>query len=160
MIGFGREEIIMSVLYALVFGAGLCMVRTMINTVFEIFPLLRQMIICAVKFDKILDFPKINLHHTSKNRPVWDFFAVILFSLSFMLLSYYSLDGQIRLYMIFCVFAAFYLSKIAFFGFLESLFSKILCLIFSLLSVLLRILILPFTSIFLKFFKQFNHTRT
>lgn len=143
MMSFTMAEILLSILYALIFGVGFSLFAVLMLIVREIVLVFGRMMEMAVDFEKLLPLPtvknmKINQAPGRLITVLW----VIFFSLGFCLLSYLSLDGEIRLYMLILAFASFYLSKFVFFNIFSRLFVFLFGLLFSFLSIILRVIIL------------------
>lgn len=145
MIAFTTGEILLSVIYALIFGAGFAVLTSAVDMLLGValtLPTFAREVFC---FDRILPPPKLSQAGTGRKKgALYIFLCVILFAIGFSLLSYVSLDGQIRIYMLALAFASFYLSKSVFCDFLTKLFLSLFKLILSGLTVVLRLIISPF----------------
>ncbi len=142
MIGFNIGEIFNSVIYAFAFGVifsvafSLCrLVRGMLASILDVTSEF-------IKFSKIFPLPNFKKFiNPKKNGAVFSFLSIIFFTLGFILISYLSLDGTIRIYMLIVSFASFYLSNFTFCEILSkillcilNLFLKFLCLIFRIIA--------------------------
>jgi len=76
------------------------------------------------------------------------FFKTVLFSFGFMLLSYYSLDGEIRLYMIALSLISLCASKVFLSCYIEPLLEKIINAVLRVIFSVLRFLFFPLRVIF------------
>lgn len=144
MISFNIYEILLSIGYAAGYGVAY-------SAIFSLFLLLRAMIISLAeimvtifKFEKIFPLPCFkNLIKPCNRGAVFTFLSVVIFTLGFITISYFALDGVIRIYMLIFAFASFYLSKFALFDFLNKLFVWIFDKILVLLCLALRIALTP-----------------
>lgn len=145
MINFTREEILLSMLYAAIFGAGFAAFISCFNVISSAMTTLPAIIREIFFFDKIFSPPRFSPDELkAKKGIIFTIFSILLFSFGFSVLSYISLDGQIRIYMVVLSFASFYLSKITFCDIFIRLFLVAFKWILSLLCILLRVLIYPF----------------
>lgn len=143
MIAYTRYEIIKSMLDASILGICMCIFSTIIELFEELVPIIKSVAIGLVKYDKLISTIKIEHRMQRSKSSIRHFFSIIVFSIIFMLLSYYSLDGQIRLYMMIILFASFYVSKITFLSFFKKILVNFLDMFFSITCIFLRIVLLP-----------------
>lgn len=140
MMTFSAGEIFSSVVYALIYGIAFAMMLSA-------FKAIKEGIYASLEYlknlswnDRIFSLPRLKrvdfIHRTSA---VAHALSILLFAVGFSLLSYLSLDGQIRLYMLILSFASFYMSKNAFFGFLKRIVFIALGIPVSLIAIALRI---------------------
>lgn len=154
MITFSIRELLSSALFAVIFGVGFSAFVCTLDILIGAASTLPEFLIASVRFDKV--FPPARLSVSARNRgggPIYIFLCILIFALGFSLLSYISLDGEIRIYMLILAFASFYLSKIAFCDFLTKAFLWLFNSVLSLTSVALRCAILPIKLI-IKFVKK------
>lgn len=139
MIGFSLKEILSSVLFAIAFGSGYSVLYLLLLSL-RILPLEIGRVFLKIRgSDSILPPPKVIIKIKEEfTGRIFLFASVILFSVCFLLLSYVSLDGQIRLYMLIFYSASFFLSKFAFCSILEKVASLILLPIIAVISCLFR----------------------
>ena len=140
MMTFSAGEIFSSVVYALIYGIAFAMMLSAIKAIKEgIYASLEYLKNLSWN-DRIFSLPSLKrvnfIHRTSA---VAHALSILLFAVGFSLLSYLSLDGQIRLYMLILSFASFYMSKNAFFGFLKRIVFIALGIPVSLIAIALRI---------------------
>ncbi len=154
MIAFTQNEILRSMFNATILGICMCFFSTLINILGQLFPTIGTMLIGSFKYEKIFSIEKYDKTNKCTHSPLYIFLCTIAFAISFMLLSYYSLDGQIRLYMLLQLFASFYISKITFFVFLEQIVSKLFMLLASIITIILRVIFLPFITISRKILRK------
>ena len=144
MMGFSGREILLSVLYAFLFGLGYSLMYQLILISLEAVKSLPRLAREILGSEKI--FPSPSIKKEIKDRKfgaVFAFFSVFLFFVGFLLLSYLALDGQLRLYMLVISSASFYVFNSAFFVVLSNIFILLFdCLIF-VFSTAFRIIILP-----------------
>ena len=141
---FTREEIIFSVICSLAYGV-------LFSVLFCIVKISRE--IGLVFLHQFATAPDSNSKSDNTEQKPSKFrgeigaftilFLSIAFTVGFCLMSYLSLDGEIRLYMLVLSFASFYLSKFAFFDFCERLILLFLDKIFWIISRLIRVVFLP-----------------
>ena len=125
MIPLENSQVWFSVVCALLFGVGYSFVSCVFSSIGFFINCFRHFPNDVTNKTPIIDLPKW--------RPVecvwahWKFSPFItlpVLSIFFMLLSYLTLDGQIRIYMLILVSAGIYLSKFAFFDLLKIILSK------------------------------------
>ena len=104
MMGFSGREILLSVLYAFLFGLGYSLLYQLILISLEAVKSLPRLAREILGSEKI--FPSPSIKKELKDRKfgaVFAFFSVFLFFVGFLLLSYLALDGQLRLYIAYSV---------------------------------------------------------
>ena len=144
MINFTREEILFSMLYAAVFGGGFAAFISCFNVISSAMATLPLIIKEIFVFEKIFSPPRFSeVDVKTKKGVIFTIFSILLFALGFSVLSYISLDGQIRIYMLILSSAVFYLSKITFLDIFARLILAVFKWILSLLSIVLRVLVYP-----------------
>lgn len=144
MIPFEKGELLLSALFAVIYGAGFSVLLCGVDIILAGLSVMPRFFGETVRFDNILPPPRFAKDSFRWRRgPIYIFLAFTLFALGFSLLSYVSLDGQTRIYMLILAFASFYLSKIAFFDFLRKAFLWLFGLALSAASVMVRLAILP-----------------
>ncbi len=144
MISFSIHEILLSLGYAAGYGVAY-------SAIFSLCLLLRAIIFSSAeivaeifKFEKLFPLPSFKKHIKLSDRgAVFSFFSVIIFALGYVLISYFALDGVVRIYMLVLAFASFYLSKFALFDFLSRIFVWIFDKLLMLLCLCLRICFTP-----------------
>ena len=149
MMTFSAGEIFSSVVNALIYGIAFAMMLSAIKAIKEGIYASLEYLKNLSKNDRIFSLPSLKrvnfIHRTSA---VAHALSILLFAIGFSLLSYLSLDGQIRLYMLILSFASFYMSKNAFFGFSKRIVFIALGIPVALIAMALRIT--------LKISKRFN----
>ena len=145
MIVFSFTEILISLLYAVIFGLCFSIFYGVISVLYVSLKSMQKLIYQIVFFDKILPSPSIKKEiKQGEKGPFFAFLSVLAFFLGFMLTSYFALDGDIRLYMLLLSSASFYIFYSAFCGVLKVgcvlLFDAFLFVI----STTLRSIIAPF----------------
>ena len=132
-------------IYGLFFSL-LYVVSTIICTTLKSLPALLKEIFF---FDKILPTPSVKvIIKKNKNGGLFAFFSVLLFFIGFLFLSYFLLDGEIRLYMMALSSASLFLFYSAFCDILKGLFVFLFDGVLLLLSVAMRLLITPFKALY------------
>ncbi len=149
MIAFTQREVAESIIYAIAFGAlyaavysAMLLLRTIASDIPDIFHKM-------LKFDKILPIPDFKtVANNKKTGKIFAFLSVFLFSIGFCILSYTSLDGDLRLYMLVLSSASFYLAKMTFNNFLNKAFLFVFRLILRVITIVLRCFVKPFKMIY------------
>ena len=142
MMTFTTEEMFSSVIFALAYGAIFAIFLSFIVILKQSISLMLDMLKTTLDFEKIFPLPsfgKMKINH--KSNTFISVVSIFLFAVGFSLLSYLSLDGQIRLYMLVLSFASFYLSKTAFIGILSWMILFVVKALFILLAPVLRIVL-------------------
>ena len=103
MIYFSFRSIILSIIYALIYGA---IFGFVINFIKQI-PLMLKYIVSIPKALIIYTGPLNSVTYVKKYKKkpnvisrLYVFFSIIIFSLGFLFLSYYAIDGELRLYLL------------------------------------------------------------
>ena len=144
MIGFSGREILLSILYAAIYGAIFCVVIELVKTFIRVCKAMPK-ILCS-------DFKNIKYYMLKEAEgDVFAFLCVFSFFLGYLLLSYFSLDGQLRLYMLIISSAVYFLSKMTFLKPLKSAISVVFAWIFFLFCFPIRS-VSKFAGKMLKFF--------
>lgn len=150
MMHFTVSEIFSSVLFAFIFGAGCAFLYMLALSIFDqlayilLFP---KYIFCYS--EKILSIPpKTNSGRKEKGSPVLTFFSIIIFTLGFILLSYFALDGSIRLYMLVISLSSLFLVKKVLLSKIFSLLNISVYYLFSYIIIALRVVTYPFLRSF------------
>ena len=132
-------EVFYSVVYSAIYGF-LC---SAINTIFMVLNLFLRCFFVAYKTIKISNADKLEIglffkEENNLREAIFVFIKIIAFSVGFAVLSYVTIDGIIRIYMLAICFASFYLSKILFFDRAINVFKKlitaIICFLYSLFA--------------------------
>ena len=142
MMGFSGREVLLSCLYAIAFGVGYYLILEAFRMLSRFCKALPRMIRLEVKSVK-------NYMNRKTEGSFFTFFSVFLFFLGFLLLSYFALDGQLRIYMLILSTAVYFLLDFTFSAILEDAFSR-------LLAVALFIIILPVRKIAKFIYKYIN----
>ena len=144
MITFGLVEILRSVLMALCFGIGYAIVISFSSCILGAGKMIKSGFCRIVRFNEKFSLSEFaDLKILRNNGAAFTFLSVLTFAVLFVLLSYISLDGEIRIYMLTLFFASFYLSNFVFWKISKTFFELILRGLFVLFSILVRILICP-----------------
>ncbi len=144
MISFTTEEILASILYSLGYGALFFVLISALRLLLSIVSAIPTIVKKQIVFSKVLPLP--DFKECIKPRGVGGvflFLSIIAFSLGFVTISYISLDGMIRIYMLILSFAAFYLLNSAFFNFLSRIYICILNLGLRIMTLILRVVFYP-----------------
>lgn len=149
MMTFSFAEILRSVFYAIIYGCIFEFCVLVIKLIKGVIEVAGESFQSIIHFKKLMPLPSFSEIKTTDNLGPFLSAALILsFSLGFSLLSYIALDGEIRIYLLLISFASFYLSKFVFFVFLNKLLIRIFRFIFIIFSLAIRLIILPFKTMF------------
>ena len=144
MISFSTAEILLSVLYAIGYGILFSTLNSLALTLKGLSSTIPGLVCATVRYDRILSSVGARDTMTSKETgPVHKFLSITLFTLGLVIVSFLSLDGLVRGYMLIISFAAFYLSNITICAFLRGLFGRIISLLLDVICVLCRLILLP-----------------
>ena len=159
MMSFSLDEILVSIVSAFVYGLifAFCIsLALIIKSLIKGLPcIIREMLF----YEKLLPLPQpMRPTGDEKNGPFLLCGSIFLFALGFSLLSYFSLDGEIRLYMLIISFASFYLSNFVFFKTFNKIALLFIRVILNVLAFAIRVIILPIKAIF-GFFKKKSLTK-
>ncbi len=152
MMYFSIAEIFLSLLYASIFGGGFFLFYIVVKVLKREVKKISFLPGLLIRYDKILEKPTIN-----RGRINYSFDSMIsailaiIYSLGFLLLSYYALDGCLRIYLLFVSLAAFLIPKKLLTERLLWLTEKLFDSVFYLVTILLRIAIFPFLRLVLRF---------
>ena len=148
MIDFDLNITLTSILFAIIFGVLYAILYSVVYLLKSTFGCIPSIIREIVSLKKILPLPRFE--YLSTEGRLGGFLtslSIILFGLGFSILSYVSLDGQIRIYMLFFSFASFYLSKKAFLNIFIRFFFLLLRCFLKAFSFIFRAIILPIKMI-------------
>lgn len=144
MMGFTIDEILSSLLYASIYGVLYSAFWSLASLVCSVLSVTWAILRECFWFKKIFPLPdfrrKMDLH---KRGRVFLLLAILLFALGFILISYFALDGEIRIYMLFISSAVLYLSNYVFCDFFGKIFLYLINRILQILCLLLRLIISP-----------------
>ncbi len=150
MMHFTSGEILISLLYAVVFGIGFFVFYTS-ACIFK-YELVRLIGVLpsTFRYDKILEKPtKIQGRCEKQQGVIFAFMSVIIFAIGFILLSYYALDGCIRVYLLLFALSSFFIPKVLFYEKIALIFEWIFEALFYALIIVFRIAAWPFLRLFL-----------
>ena len=151
MIYFSPVEILCSLLHAVVFGMGFSFIYQLfvviLRTVKSIPGLMNEILFA----ERIFPFPSVKGKiKEGEEGGMTAFLSVIFFFLGFLLLSYFSLDGRLRIYMLVVSSASLYVFNCTFSVILRAFFGNAFNLILALASTVIRCATLPFKRLFRK----------
>jgi len=150
MMVFSGKEIMLSVIYAIIYGFGFSLFYQALLVLSVSIKLLPNLFVEILRFERIMPPPsaKKNIKN-GKSGPILAFFSVLLFFIGFIIISYIFLDGEIRVYMLFLSSASLFVLYSAFCDFFKNIFSFFFDLILLVVSTLIRSLVLPFKKIYI-----------
>ena len=163
---FSFSEIINSVFCAIIYGVVYFIFFIFSRFLYSRISHLKHLLFSLYNYSKINEFKRIVTEAFSPNGVV-TFFEILLFGMGYILLSYFSLDGCIRVYMALISYFAFYLlRKLLFLRVYKTLNYLFDHLEFPLIFVL-RVINLPFiwfyrklSQIFVNFLGEFIKTKS
>lgn len=145
MIGFSFLEIINSLLYSFIYGLGASALYVVVSNIYLILKSLPDLFYEIIIFDKILPSPNFKkCLKVGKKGPIFAFVSVFLFFIGFMLVSYFALDGEIRLYMLILSSAAFYVFYSTFYDILKNILIVVSNAFIFIISTTFRLAVMPF----------------
>lgn len=161
MIVFTSQEIAFSLLCAVIFGVLFSVICSLMTVLFSLLKKIRTFPHDIIKYDKISSVTVSKTPSSAKKTSLaGKIFGIILFTVGFVLLSYLCLDGTIRVYMIFLSIASFYLSKVAFFDFLQKALIVLTDILYRYVVVIFRVFLYPLSFIFRKICVKFQKILT
>lgn len=151
MIAFTTREVLCSLIYSLIFGVGFFALTTAFSALLRYAFRFGKLWDDLTTYGKIFEKPmKIRGRIPESLESIESFLLTLCFFLGFILLSFYALDGSVRLYTFLTALAAFCLLH-------RVLFSRVSAAIFCMLDViyfvfvfLIRALTFPFLRLFVK----------
>ena len=151
MSGFSFSEILCSVFCAILYGAIFSILYCTIECLIYFLNLCKYIPKHGIFYSKILSLSiDTDVKETNKKNTFFIFLRIIMFAIGFMLLSYITLDGKIRLYMLILSSASYLISNFVFFTFFKRIVTWIFEKIFMFLVVIFRLFAFP-----IKIFVQF-----
>ena len=155
---FSSEEILSSVISAILFGGAFAFFCVLASNVF------RQAVALIISgrqifsYVGIFDVPRLEYEYRASKTgllsQMFAFFFTVLFGVLFILLSYYSLDGSLRIYMFLIFGSAFLAIYLTLNKYLTQIFDAIFSFIFKALVYAIRLVFLPTRCFFTKIFPK------
>ena len=144
MIGYTSSELLLSVLHAAIYGAIFSIIYQLALLIYGLSLRGASMLCEMVVYDKFFSLSRLRgkLSLTDFGG-IFAFFSLLGYFIGFLLLSYYSLDGQLRLYMLAVSSATFYCFNLSFCVILRNIIIFLLDLILDFLTLAVRIILLP-----------------
>lgn len=156
MIAFSGREIAYSVISALIFGAGLSVLASLMEVLGIVFQNMRNFTRDIFKFEKLTELSSVKFNKENQKKAIiLRNIGIVAFTVGFILLSYFCLDGIIRIYMVILCFASFYLSKFTFSDFLRRVLIAFISLLYRCLVITLRLLLYPIILLFRRLLPRF-----
>ena len=156
MMHFSVGEIILSLIGALIYGALFFVFYTATVIIKVQLEDAKAIIKTTFRYDKIFKKPKINIGRNEKYcGTALSFLLVLIFTLGFILLSYYILDGCVRIYVLLLALFSFFVFRRFLFEKAVLFFEQIFCGILFAFVILIRIFTLPI----LRLYRYFNKKR-
>lgn len=160
MIYFEDFEVFSSVIHALIYGLLFALfyfsALATKKVIYITIPALKSIVIYKKPIYKT-EIIKKSTDNDKDEGALFVFIFTLAFFLGFTLLSYYSLDGQFRIYMLLFSLASFLISNLASKKYLIPAFEFLLKRILALTVVFLRIIILPLRFLILRLIKCFKN---
>ena len=144
MIAFSTDEIVRSVYYSILYGMLYCGFISIFQVASGLLLSLKELLNHVLNYEKIFILPKRILSTKfGKIGPFTVFLYFIFYSIGFVLLSYLTLDGIVRIYMIIISSATIFLLKPTFYAFSSKIVLEAFELFLKISCVFIRIIILP-----------------
>ena len=147
MTTFTLKEILLSVEYAAIFGVSFAICECALFAVKSSFCGTVAFFSSIFRYNKLLFIEPLE-RRGKKRSALWIFISIMCYSLSFILLSYYTLDGCIRGYMLLISLSCVYVFKKYVLPFVSRLISPPFIFFECTIIVVLRMLLLPLRIIF------------
>lgn len=149
MISFTSHEILFSLLYSIMYGALFFVFYTSVCILNNEIYTLKSVPSHIIRYDKILEKPiKIQGRNAREQGAGILAFGILTFCFGLIFLFYYALDGCVRLYAAALSMAAFFALKALAFNRIIVLFTAVLDFCVYILTVILRIILLPFLRLY------------
>ena len=149
MIGYTSYELIWSVAHALIYGAFFAFVYQLALILRGLIVSIPSLLCEVVFYEEFFVPPRLKDHiEGGKTGSLFAFFSLLSYFLGFILLSYYSLDGQIRLYMLAITSASLYIFNISFCVVLRAVITFLLDVLLVVVAITVRIILLPIKIIY------------
>lgn len=150
MMHFTSSEILISLLYAVVFGALFFILYSAVSILKYELGRLIDILPTVFQYDKILEKPtKKQGRNENQEGGAFAFMSVIIFALGFVLLSYYALDGCVRIYLLLFALSSFFIPKALLYEKIALIFEWVFEVLFYALIIAFRIAAWPFLRLFL-----------
>lgn len=149
MIYFTSDEILISIICALIFGGAIAIIFVLLDSIWRVLHF-------CIENARLIYMPKMPLSQIFKRNFAREYdcsaaevtVRVVSCAVGFILLSYAVLDGEIRLYMLFLASASFYLSKNTLCRLVKILLDRSLRLVCCFVILILRTVFYPFCSFY------------
>ena len=155
MIAFTTSEILLSLAYSAIYGAGFFVFFCLLNVFLSEARRIKIYAKGVISYDKILQNTAKKQGRSGYSRgSALEFWLVIFFFVGFIFLSYFALDGCFRMYMLWVSGGAFLACYGMLFSRLFALLSEVVEIVFFMLMLALRLLIFPFRCLALIILKH------
>ncbi len=152
MIYFTAEEIYLSILHSIIYGTGFALALSAVDCIIRLAGRSREYFSSLFHYEKIFSVSSVKAKEISISSigRIRLLIYIITFSVGYILLSYFSLDGIFRLYTLVLSLLIMYFTKLTLGAAAVKLFDKLLFVLLYPIVVVLRIVIRPFRKIFIK----------
>lgn len=133
------NSVIYSIIYGFIFSAFYNLEKTLISNAKDIAEIPRN----AIYYDKVFSLLKQEKNYKFSIGKIFIFVSILLFTIGYVVLSYFALDGLIRFYVLFFSLISFYLSNILVFSKLGKLLYYTISFVLSLVTISLRLILYP-----------------
>ena len=140
---FTAEELLLSFLYALVYGISYAAFIETIGVLGKLFRNVPSVVQSVIIYDKLCSPSCITLIKNDRHAGIRTFATTTAFSIGFIFLSYFALDGEVRLYTLIASITSFFIFKLLTKKYLSSTAYAILSVVFRLPLILLRVILYP-----------------
>jgi hypothetical protein len=155
MMGFTGEELLLSVLHAVIYGGACSVIYCILKLLCDLPSSLGRVCKDIAVYENILSVKEPQRYVILGKRGwLFSFLGLIAYFVGFLLLSYYSLDGQVRIYMLLISSASFYVFDLSFCVVLRRIILFLFYQILAIVTVALRIVLLPIKIFVRKFYKK------
>ena len=150
MIFFTIEEYFYSAIYALGLGIAYSAALSFLQSIMSLFRILPTFFYEIFNYSHLFAPFKVDRHLLkirNKKSAIGVFISILSFSFIFLLISYVTLDGVLRIYLLIVLFASFYVSNFAFSSAFAFLFSWLVTILLTLIAIPIRLIYAMFKVI-------------
>ena len=151
MIAFTVREVLFSLIYSLIFGSAFFVVSSLLGVLLRYACRFGELWHNVTSYGKIFEKPtKIRGRIAKWLESVESFVLTIIFFVGFILLSYYALDGSLRLYVFLTSLAAFYSLHCILYSRFQAIIFSVLDAVYFAFVFIIRVATFPFLRLFKK----------
>ena len=148
MIYFTAEDIFRSILCSIIYGVGYAISLTIFEVILSQKHNFGQYLVSVSKYERLtkIEHPDTSLKSYVSQNPIILAFSIFLFFIGYLLLSYFALDGVIRIYVLIIAIALTCLVRRTLGRFAVFSISKLIHLLISPIIIFLRIIMRLFIA--------------